>query len=126
MGGPFDVETDKVSTEIPAQATGVVAEIRHQEGETVAINTVVAMIGPAGSAAASRRTSSPRRFASATSAPSPDRRAAVSASPIVRNTPSNMNPTGVYRRGYQTYDEDSWRKHAAWWPSTSSTTTTCD
>ena len=39
--------------------------------------------------------------------------AAVSASPIVRNTPSRMNPTGGFGRGFQTFDEDCWRKHAA-------------
>ncbi len=39
--------------------------------------------------------------------------AAVSASPIVRNTPSRMNPTGGFGRGFQTFNEDCWRRHAA-------------
>jgi arylsulfatase len=39
--------------------------------------------------------------------------AAVSASPIVRNTPSRMNPAGGFGRGFQTFDEDCWKKHAA-------------
>lgn len=39
--------------------------------------------------------------------------AAVSASPIVRNTPSGMNPAGGFGRGFQTFDEDCWKKHAA-------------
>jgi arylsulfatase len=39
--------------------------------------------------------------------------AAVSASPIVRNTPSRVNPAGGFGRGFQTFDEDCWRKHAA-------------
>ncbi len=39
--------------------------------------------------------------------------AAVSASPIVRNTPSRMNPVGGFGRGFQTFDEDCWRRHAA-------------
>lgn len=38
--------------------------------------------------------------------------AAVSASPIVRNTPSQMNPAGGFGRGFQTFDEDCWKKHA--------------
>jgi len=41
----FEISTDKVDAEIPAPAAGVVTEIRHQEGETVAVNTVVAIIG---------------------------------------------------------------------------------
>src|SRR5580692_3157596 len=44
----FEISTDKVDAEIPAPAAGVVTEIRHQEGETVPVNTVVAVIGTAG------------------------------------------------------------------------------
>ena len=45
----FEISTDKVDSEIPSPATGVLAEIRHQEGETVQINTVVAVIREEGS-----------------------------------------------------------------------------
>src|SRR5437016_907676 len=41
----FEISTDKVDAEIPAPAAGVVTEIRHEEGETVPVNTVVAVIG---------------------------------------------------------------------------------
>ena len=44
----FEISTDKVDSEIPSPATGVVAQIRHQEGETVQINTVVAVISEDG------------------------------------------------------------------------------
>ena len=44
----FEISTDKVDAEIPAPAAGVVTEIRHTEGETVPVNTVVAVIGEAG------------------------------------------------------------------------------
>jgi len=40
----FDVETDKVSTEIPAQANGVIAEILVQEGATAKVGTRLAVI----------------------------------------------------------------------------------
>jgi 2-oxoglutarate dehydrogenase E2 component (dihydrolipoamide succinyltransferase) len=40
----FEISTDKVDAEIPAPAAGVLAEIRSQEGTTVQINTVVAVI----------------------------------------------------------------------------------
>ncbi|HKT79026.1 MAG TPA: 2-oxoglutarate dehydrogenase, E2 component, dihydrolipoamide succinyltransferase [Vicinamibacterales bacterium] len=44
----FEISTDKVDAEIPSPVAGVVAEIRAKEGQTVPINTVVAVIGPAG------------------------------------------------------------------------------
>jgi pyruvate dehydrogenase E2 component (dihydrolipoamide acetyltransferase) len=48
----FEISTDKVDAEIPSPAAGVVSEIRAQEGETVAVNSVVAVIGAAGEAVA--------------------------------------------------------------------------
>ena len=44
----FEISTDKVDAEIPAPASGVLSEIKVQEGETVPINTVVAVINGAG------------------------------------------------------------------------------
>src|SRR5450759_2746122 len=45
----FEISTDKVDAEIPSPAAGVVSEIRVKEGETVPVNSVVAVIGEAGS-----------------------------------------------------------------------------
>jgi 2-oxoglutarate dehydrogenase E2 component (dihydrolipoamide succinyltransferase) len=47
----FEISTDKVDSEIPAPASGVLSEIRVSEGETVQINTVVAVIEEAGGTA---------------------------------------------------------------------------
>ena len=44
----FEISTDKVDAEIPSPAAGVLAEIRVQAGDTVPINSVVAVIGQAG------------------------------------------------------------------------------
>src|SRR5258705_10158747 len=44
----FEISTDKVDAEIPSPAAGVVTEIRVKEGETVPVNSVVAVIGAAG------------------------------------------------------------------------------
>jgi pyruvate dehydrogenase E2 component (dihydrolipoyllysine-residue acetyltransferase) len=44
----FEISTDKVDAEIPSPAAGVVSEIRVKEGETVPVNSVVAVIGAAG------------------------------------------------------------------------------
>jgi 2-oxoglutarate dehydrogenase E2 component (dihydrolipoamide succinyltransferase) len=49
----FEISTDKVDAEIPSPASGVLTEIKIAEGATVEINTVVAVIGESGSAAAS-------------------------------------------------------------------------
>src|SRR5215831_13569493 len=46
----FEISTDKVDAEIPSPAGGVVSEIRVKEGETVPVNSVVAVIGGAGEA----------------------------------------------------------------------------
>ena len=48
----FEITTDKVDAEIPAPAAGVLTEIKVKEGETVAVNTVVATIGEQGEASA--------------------------------------------------------------------------
>ncbi|HXW96146.1 MAG TPA: dihydrolipoamide acetyltransferase family protein [Gemmatimonadales bacterium] len=40
----FEISTDKVDAEIPAPSAGVLAEILVQQGETVAVNTVVARL----------------------------------------------------------------------------------
>jgi 2-oxoglutarate dehydrogenase E2 component (dihydrolipoamide succinyltransferase) len=48
----FDVETDKVSTEIPAQANGVITEILVQEGVTAKVGTRLAVISESGDAVA--------------------------------------------------------------------------
>ena len=50
----FEISTDKVDAEIPSPAAGVVSEIRVKEGETVAVNSVVAVIGQAGEAVAAK------------------------------------------------------------------------
>ena len=50
----LEISTDKVDTEVPSPASGVVSEILVQEGETVEVGTVLARIGgePAAAAAA--------------------------------------------------------------------------
>ena len=57
----FEISTDKVDAEIPSPSAGVLTEIKVKEGETVAVNSVVAVIGGAASAADA-----------AAAAPSPD------------------------------------------------------
>jgi pyruvate dehydrogenase E2 component (dihydrolipoamide acetyltransferase) len=48
----LEISTDKVDTEVPSPASGVVSEILVQEGETVEVGTVLARIGGEAPAAA--------------------------------------------------------------------------
>ena len=88
----FEISTDKVDAEIPSPAAGVLAEILVTEGQTVAVQTVVARIeteagavaapsAPAPSAAGPAKAPAPER--SSPPAPAP---AAASAQP--RPTPA--------------------------------------
>jgi pyruvate dehydrogenase E2 component (dihydrolipoamide acetyltransferase) len=40
----FEISTDKVDAEIPSPAAGTLTEVRYKEGETVEVNTVVAVL----------------------------------------------------------------------------------
>jgi len=44
----FEISTDKVDAEIPSPAAGVLLQIKVNEGETVAVDSVVGLIGAAG------------------------------------------------------------------------------
>ena len=54
----FEISTDKVDAEIPSPAAGVLSEIKVKEGETVPVNSVVAVIGEASGASRVRDGSS--------------------------------------------------------------------
>jgi len=54
----FEISTDKVDAEIPAPAAGVLAEIKVQEGQTVPVQTLVAVLETEKGAGAS--TAAPR------------------------------------------------------------------
>jgi pyruvate dehydrogenase E2 component (dihydrolipoamide acetyltransferase) len=105
----FEISTDKVDAEIPSPSAGVLKEIKVNEGQTVPIQTVVAVIDGAGSAAAApapapakaaappapaavapppppaARPASPAGAASAPAAPAPQRTGErIHSSPLVR------------------------------------------
>src|SRR6476469_3525849 len=44
----FEISTDKVDAEIPSPGAGVLLEIKVNEGETVPVNSIVAVIGAEG------------------------------------------------------------------------------
>src|SRR5436853_1627282 len=55
----FEIETDKVSMEVPAIAAGTLAEIRVDAGEVVPVGAVVAVIAGKGETAAASQASPP-------------------------------------------------------------------
>src|SRR5688500_16893133 len=55
----FEISTDKVDAEIPSPGAGVLTEIKVKEGETVPVNSVVAVIGGAGEKPASAAGAAP-------------------------------------------------------------------
>src|SRR3989449_7463908 len=55
----FEISTDKVDAEIPAPAAGVLAEIKVQEGQTVPVQTLVAVIETEKGAVASTPAAAP-------------------------------------------------------------------
>src|SRR6202041_2800131 len=71
----FEISTDKVDTEIPAPAAGVLKEVLVEEGKTVAISTVVGRIeegaGNGASAPAQASAPAPAPPAAKPTAPAP-------------------------------------------------------
>jgi len=74
----FEISTDKVDAEIPSPSAGVLKEIKIAEGQTVPIQTIVAVIDGAGSAAASAPAPA---AAPAKAAPAPATTAPAAAKP---------------------------------------------
>src|SRR5512138_2549361 len=83
----FEISTDKVDAEIPSPASGVLKEIKAQEGTTVQVNTVVGVIDAAGSAVVNPplpkegKDGAPTAPAATPAAPSPSAPAPAAATP---------------------------------------------
>ncbi len=82
----FEISTDKVDAEIPSPAAGTLTEILAQEGQTVAVNSVVARIATDGESAA------PAPPAQAKAAPAPASAAPPPAAPAAPKPASAPSP----------------------------------
>jgi 2-oxoglutarate dehydrogenase E2 component (dihydrolipoamide succinyltransferase) len=97
----FEVSTDKVDTEIPAPADGIVTSILVDEGTTVDVGTVLCVIGGDGAPGATNEvrnpTGRPQSVPSASttpaSAPRADKDDGARLSPVVRRLLSEHNLT---------------------------------
>jgi len=90
----FEISTDKVDAEIPAPAAGVLAEILVQEGQTVAVQTVVARLETeAGAVAAAPAAAKPAPDKPATDKPAPAEQPAAKAAEPPKPAPAPSPPT---------------------------------
>jgi pyruvate dehydrogenase E2 component (dihydrolipoamide acetyltransferase) len=81
----FEIETDKVSMEVPSTTAGVLAEIRVPAGEVAPVGAIVAVIADGGAAAA------PPAVANAPSAPQP-RPVPLETAPSAAAPPIKLDP----------------------------------
>jgi len=68
----FEVSTDKVDTEVPSPVSGTLTEIRVQEGDTVDVGTVIAVVGDADGAAPEAPAATPEAEPEPEPAPEPE------------------------------------------------------
>ena len=83
----FEISTDKVDAEIPAPSAGVLAEIKVQEGQTVPVQTLVAVIETDKSASTTAAPS-----AAAQRAPAASGAAVASSPPAPKPAPAATSP----------------------------------
>lgn len=98
----FEITTDKVDAEIPSPEAGVLLAIKVQEGETVEVGTVVAVLGVAGETAAAAPVAAPTAAAPvAASAPAAPATAPAANIPKAEMTAAQLRQlrsTPVVRR----------------------------
>lgn len=93
----LEISTDKVDAEVPSPSEGVLLEIKHNEGDTVEVGTVLAVIGaagekPAASAPAAEPVAAPEP--AAVTASEPEREPEPEPAAPVAETPAPAQPAG--------------------------------
>jgi 2-oxoglutarate dehydrogenase E2 component (dihydrolipoamide succinyltransferase) len=94
----LEISTDKVDAEVPSPAAGVLLAINTQEGETVEVGTVVAVIGEAGEQPVT---------SSQPSAVSNQDKATTTAETVVEETPSLSEPVEIEPASIETENTKS-------------------
>ncbi|HVH87668.1 MAG TPA: 2-oxoglutarate dehydrogenase, E2 component, dihydrolipoamide succinyltransferase [Terriglobales bacterium] len=110
----FEISTDKVDAEIPAPASGVLKEVKVQEGATVQVNTVVGVIAD-GDGAGGAAPSTPAKAA----APEP---AKTAGAPSAASTNGPSRPTAAAPPSAPEQDETETESAPAGSPQTSNVT----
>jgi pyruvate/2-oxoglutarate dehydrogenase complex dihydrolipoamide acyltransferase (E2) component len=94
----LEISTDKVDTEVPSPGEGVVAQILVQEGETVEVGTVLAVIAPEGAAPAAAPEAPPEP-ATQVAADASEAAATETAEPTAPTPPPAPAPAAVPESG---------------------------
>jgi pyruvate dehydrogenase E2 component (dihydrolipoamide acetyltransferase) len=90
----FEISTDKVDAEIPSPAAGTLTEIRFKEGETVEVNTVVAVLdGDGAKPAAKAEASAPAKESAPTKTESPSPESPKAEAPAAVERPKPVITT---------------------------------
>jgi pyruvate dehydrogenase E2 component (dihydrolipoamide acetyltransferase) len=95
----FEIETDKVSMEVPATTSGVLREIRVAEGAVAPVGAIVAVIADAGGASAG----APSAIAAPAGSPTTSRAAVREAPPAAPAAPIKLDPFFEVRTPTQNY-----------------------
>jgi 2-oxoglutarate dehydrogenase E2 component (dihydrolipoamide succinyltransferase) len=95
----LEISTDKVDTEVPSPASGVVTQILVQEGETVDVGTKLAVIGGEAGAeaeapAAEPQAEAPEEVAQPAETPAVEPAAAPEPTPAAATTPAEAQQNG--------------------------------
>src|SRR5437762_8151287 len=92
-----ELETDKVTIEVPAPSAGVLGEIIAKDGETVAVGALLGQIndGAAGAKPAAAPAAKPAAAAAAAPAPAPAAKAAPSDAPLAPSVRKLSAESGV-------------------------------
>jgi 2-oxoglutarate dehydrogenase E2 component (dihydrolipoamide succinyltransferase) len=91
----LEISTDKVDSEIPAPAAGVITELLFNEGDVVPVKTKIAMIDTAGGATASAPATSGN--AAVKEAPAPK------APPVIEAAPQRVEPVAAHAESAKFY-----------------------
>jgi pyruvate dehydrogenase E2 component (dihydrolipoamide acetyltransferase) len=91
----FEISTDKVDAEIPSPSAGVLKEIKVNEGQTVPIQTIVAVIDVDG-AAASPAPATPAKSEAAKPSPVPAQSEAAKPAAVAPVPPAQASPSAAH------------------------------
>src|SRR6266404_692216 len=101
----FEISTDKVDAEIPSPAAGTLTEVRYKEGDTVEVNTVVAVLDgngaapPAKESAKEEAAAAPASPAEVSSPPAPAETSNTApAEAPAPSTPAKPEPAATVER----------------------------
>jgi len=91
----FEISTDKVDAEIPSPVAGILSEIKVQEGQTVSVGSIVAVVGGAAAPTAAPAAPAPAVTPATPAAPAPAAAASTGetprSSPLVRKIAAENN-----------------------------------